>query len=83
MREGPKFGDEWGRFMHMQEEFVQDYMRDACRIVPVKIYCCEFYKEAADDRPAKTVYFCHRFELGHCSVYDKLHAVNEVLNASN
>lgn len=75
--------EEWGRFMVMQDEYVQDYMRDACRIVPVKVYCCEFYKETADDRPAKTVYFCHRFELGHCSVYDKLQSVNEVLNATN
>ena len=67
----------------MQDEFLQDYMRDACRIVPVKVYCCEFYKEPTDERPAKTVYFCHRFELGHCSVYDKLNAVNELLNSSN
>jgi hypothetical protein len=83
MRESPKFNDEWGRFMHMQDEWLQDYLRDACRICPVKVYCCEFYKESTDDRPTKIVYFCNRFELGHCSVYDKLTAVNEVMNASN
>jgi hypothetical protein len=49
----------------------------------VKVYCCEFYKETTDERPAKTVYFSSRFELGHCSVYDKIKAVNDVMNASN
>lgn len=70
--------------MNLTDEGLQDYMRDACRIFPVKIYCCEFYKETGpDERPAKTVYFCNRFELGHCSVYDKLSAVNDILNSSN
>lgn len=58
-------------------------MRDACRIFSVKVYVCEFYKETADDRPYKQVYFSGRFELGHCSVYEKLAAVNKILNSGD
>ena len=51
------------------DETVQDYLRDACRIFPVKVFVCEFFKEPQDERPYKSVYFTCRFELGHCSVY--------------
>lgn len=62
---------------------MQDYLRDACRIFPVKVFVVEFFKETTDDRPYKQVYFTSRFEMGHCSVYEKLAATHGVLTASN
>jgi hypothetical protein len=62
---------------------VQDYIRDAVRIFPLKVFSCEFFKEIGDERPYKTVFFTNRFELGHCSVYEKLEAVNDIMRASN
>ena len=65
------------------DDCLQDYLRDAVRIFPLKIYVCDFYKEATDDKPIKTVYFTGRFELGHCPIQKKLEAVNRILNSSN
>ncbi len=62
---------------------MQDYIRDAVRIFPLKVFSCEFFKETSDDRPYKTVFFTSRFELGHCSVYEKLEAVNDILRATD
>ena len=75
--------DEWGRTLRSIDDGVQDYIRDAVRIFPLKVFSCEFFKETADDRPYKSVFFTSRFELGHYSVYEKLTAVNDILRASN
>ena len=75
--------EEWGRTLALMDDCLQDYLRDAVRIFPLKVYACDFYRETADDKPYKTVYFTGRFELGHCSVYKKLKAVNRILNSSN
>ncbi len=62
---------------------MQDYLRDAVRTFPLKVFVCEFYKETGDERPYKQVYFASRFEIGHCSVYKKLEAVNNMMKTSN
>ena len=75
--------DEYKPFFNLMDSVVQDYLKDACRIYPVKIYACEFYKEVMDERPKTTIYFTSRFELGHSSVYTKLNSINGILCASN
>lgn len=75
--------DEHGRVLNLMDEMVQDYLRDAQRVFPLKVFVAEFYKEVTEDRPYKYVYFTSRFELGHCSVYEKLNATHSLLTASN
>ena len=75
--------EEWGRTLSLMDDCLQDYLRDAVRIFPLKVYQCDFFKEDTDDKPYKTVYFTGRFELGHCSVYQKLKGVSRIQNASN
>ena len=75
--------EEWGRTLSLMDDCLQDYLRDAVRIFPLKVYQCDFYREDTDEKPYKTVYFTGRFELGHCPVYKKLKAVNRIQNASN
>jgi hypothetical protein len=78
-----RFMDEWSRTLRFVDDGIQDFIRDAVRIFPLKVYTCEFYKETQDERPYKSVYFTNRFELGHCSVYQKLKAINDIVRASN
>lgn len=75
--------DEYQRLMTLNDQVLQDFLRDATRIYHVKVFVCEFFREQTDDRPYKQVFFTNRFEYGHSSVYNKLEAVNNILTASN
>lgn len=75
--------DEWKHVLNLFDDCLQDYLRDACRIFNVKVYQCDFFRDQADEKCFKTIYFTSRFELGHSSVYDKLDSIKDVLNAGS
>ncbi|CDW82225.1 UNKNOWN [Stylonychia lemnae] len=75
--------DEQTKLMNLNDQILQDFLRDATRTFNVKVFVCEFFRDKQAEKPYKSVYFTNRFEYGHSSVYTKLKAINDVLQASN
>ena len=69
----------------MIESNVQMYLKNAFYKADIKIFKADLYLENGG---VETIYFCCRLEIGvkskgNSSVYDKLEAVRNIMNATN
>eukprot|EP00347_Sterkiella_histriomuscorum_P023566 403334151 len=75
--------EEYSRLFLLNDQILQDFLRDAIFKTNVKVFVCDFFREPTDDKPYKQVFFTNRLEYGHSSVYRKLEAIHTTLQASN